>query len=96
MNKHVYNDYRFFCPTAARIDHAGHANLAMKEVDETAALHDAVVKVLDMTDASDTLVIVTGDHSMSMTVNGYATINRNVLGKINQLVTDIKISYIKN
>ncbi len=55
----------------------------MKEVDETVAMHDAVVKVLELTDSSDTLVIVTGDHSISMTVNGYATINRNVLGKIN-------------
>ncbi len=55
--------------------------MPMKELDETVALHDAVIKVLEMTDASDTLVIVTGDHSMSMTVNAYATINSNVLGK---------------
>ena len=59
----------------------------MKEVDETVAMHDAVVKVLELTDASDTLVIVTGDHSISMTVNGYATINRNVLGKIKNVYT---------
>ncbi len=57
----------------------------MKEVDEAAALHDAVVKVLEMTDSSDTLVIVTADHSAALTVNGYASINRNVLGKTKKI-----------
>ncbi len=83
----MFTYINYFYQTAARIDHAAHANLAMKEVDETVALHDAVVKVLEMTDASDTLVIVTGDHSISMTVNGYTTINSNVLGKLNSIVS---------
>ena len=54
----------------ARIDHAHHANLPKRSMEETLAMEEAVEVALQMVDVKDTLVIVTADHSHSVTING--------------------------
>ncbi|CAG7833145.1 unnamed protein product [Allacma fusca] len=54
-----------------RIDHAHHDNLAKIAMEEVAAFDAAIQKALAMTKRSDTLIVVTADHSHAFTINGY-------------------------
>jgi alkaline phosphatase len=66
-----------------RIDHAHHGVNAARAVDETDTFDQAVAAALDMTDAEDTLIIVTADHSHTMTISGYPMRGNPILGKVN-------------
>lgn len=66
---------------AGRIDHAHHAANAYRALADTIALSDAVATARSMTDARDTLVIVTADHSHTLTLGGYAERGNPILGK---------------
>jgi len=55
----------------ARIDHAHHKNLAKRSMEETLGMEEAVEEALKMTNKNDTLIVVTADHSHSVTINGY-------------------------
>lgn len=50
---------------------AHHENRARLALDETLQLHYAVENVLQLADLRDTLIIVTSDHSHTMTIGGY-------------------------
>lgn len=63
-----------------RIDHAHHAGNAARALVDTVALSEAVEAALDKVDLSDTLVIVTADHSHTFTINGYPKRNNPILG----------------
>lgn len=63
-----------------RIDHGHHENRAALALHETAELSDAVTAALELVDLSDTLVLVTADHSHSFTLNGYPVRGNPVLG----------------
>lgn len=65
-----------------RIDHALHAGNAYRALDETITMADAVQAALDATDASDTLIVVTADHSHTMTFSGYPARGNAILGKV--------------
>jgi alkaline phosphatase len=67
---------------AGRIDHAHHGVNAARALGDTAALDDAVQAALDMTDAEDTLIIVTADHSHTLTLAGYPARGNPILGKV--------------
>lgn len=67
---------------AGRIDHAHHGNNAARALHDTIALSDAVARARAMTDAADTLIIVTADHGHVMTIAGYATRGHDILGKV--------------
>lgn len=54
---------------------AHHENRARLALDETLQLHYAVENVVEMADLKDTLIIVTADHSHTMSIGGYAVIN---------------------
>eukprot|EP00058_Branchiostoma_floridae_P012709 XP_002598197.1 hypothetical protein BRAFLDRAFT_69531 [Branchiostoma floridae] len=54
-----------------RIDHAHHASKAVKALEETVVFDDAVKVAKDMLDTSDSLIVVTADHSHTMTFAGY-------------------------
>ncbi|MEZ0231321.1 MAG: alkaline phosphatase [Methylophilaceae bacterium] len=72
----------FLMVEAGRIDHAHHANNAFRALTETVALSDAVKKALEKVDLKDTLVIVTADHSHTMTIGGYPERGNPILGKV--------------
>ena len=65
-----------------RIDHGHHATNAARALGDTAALDEAVSAALDMTDAGETLIIVTADHSHTLTIAGYPVRGNDILGKV--------------
>lgn len=65
-----------------RIDHAHHGTNAARALEDTDAFDQAVGAALNMVDLSETLVIVTADHSHTMTLAGYPRRNNPILGKV--------------
>jgi alkaline phosphatase len=65
-----------------RIDHAHHAGNAYRALADTLALSDAVRVAQQLTDSSDTLIIVTADHSHVFTLAGYAKRGNPILGPV--------------
>jgi alkaline phosphatase len=65
-----------------RIDHAEHEGRAAIALGETLAFNDAVKAVMEMTDPADTLVVVTADHSHTMTIAGYPRRDNPILGVV--------------
>lgn len=65
-----------------RIDHAHHGGNAFRALTDTVALSDAVRTATQMTDAQDTLILVTADHSHVLTFAGYPTRGNPILGKV--------------
>lgn len=63
-----------------RIDHAHHAGNAARALEDTVAFDDAVKAALDLTNAEDTLIVVTADHSHSLSIQGYPKRNNPILG----------------
>nr|CAD7428743.1 unnamed protein product [Timema monikensis] len=62
-----------------RIDHASHYNNAYRVLDETLSLESAVLVALSEVDATETLVVVTSDHSNMLTLGGLATTRGNAI-----------------
>lgn len=62
------------------IDFAHHRGHAAQALRETIRLSDAVNATLAMVDLADTLIIVTSDHSHSMSFNGYGDRKTSILG----------------
>ena len=56
--------------TAGRMDHAHHYNMAARALHEVIQLEESVNVALKLTKASETLIIVTADHSHTMTMGG--------------------------
>jgi len=63
-----------------RVDTAHHDTQARLALDETVEFHKAVEFIRDNTDESDTLIVVTADHSNVLTVGGYMPRGYNILG----------------
>jgi alkaline phosphatase len=63
-----------------RVDHGSHAGNAHRTLSDAAALHEAVQAVVDKVDLNDTLIVVTGDHSHTLTIAGYAKRGNPILG----------------
>jgi alkaline phosphatase len=63
-----------------RIDHGSHAGNAFRTLTDAVALNEAVKMVLEKVDLNDTLVVVTGDHSHTLTIAGYAKRGNPILG----------------
>lgn len=72
----------FLMVEAGRIDHAHHAGNAFRALDETIALSDAVRTAVAMTDAADTLILVTADHAHTMSFVGYPVRGNPILGLV--------------
>ncbi len=72
----------FLMVEAGRIDHAHHAGNAYRALGETVALSDAVQTALTKVDLKNTLVIVTADHSHTLTIAGYPARGTPILGKV--------------
>lgn len=72
----------FLMVEGGRIDHAHHAGNAYRALTDTIAFADAVQVALDDTDAADTLIVVTSDHSHTMTFAGYPQRGNPMLGLV--------------
>ena len=67
---------------AGRIDHGHHDGTAYKALTETQELHETVAWLLTQVDLSETLIVVTADHSHTLTLAGYATRGNPILGDV--------------
>lgn len=74
------NNGYFLFVEGARIDHGHHNSQAHKALDETVQFSKAVQSAIDITDDNDTLIVVTSDHSHTMTISGYPKRGENILG----------------
>ena len=72
----------FLLIEAGRIDHAHHGSNAYRALVDTVALSEAVQWVTDHVDLSDTLILVTADHSHTMTISGYPRRGNPILGLV--------------
>jgi alkaline phosphatase len=63
-----------------RIDHASHESNAYRTLSDGVALNEAVKAVLRKVDLNETLIVVTGDHSHTLTIAGYAKRGNPILG----------------
>lgn len=71
----------FLLVEGGRIDHAHHKNLALAALEETIAMDRAVALAQKMTNAEETLIIVTADHSHTFNINGYPVRGNPITGK---------------
>ena len=63
-----------------RVDHGSHAGNAFRTLSDAMALNEAVKAVLRKVDTNETLIVVTGDHSHTLTIAGYAKRGNPILG----------------
>lgn len=79
----------FLFVEGGRIDHAHHDTLALKALDETAEFDKAIHFAHQHTQRDDTLIVVTSDHSHTMSVAGYSSRKNDIFGINNgQLALD--------
>lgn len=86
MQKEKENGYFLFVE-GGRIDTAHHSGYAKVSLDETRAFSDAIALAQQMTDPSDTLIVVSADHAHTMTYNGYPARGNNIMG-----ISDVSIN----
>jgi alkaline phosphatase len=72
----------FLLVEGGRIDHAHHDNNAARALDETLAMDAAVSRALELTNPTDTLILVTADHSHTLTISGYPPRGNPILGTV--------------
>lgn len=71
----------FLMVESGRIDHAHHAGNAYRALTDAVAMSEAVQAVVEKVDLSETLIIVTADHSHVFTIGGYPKRGNPILGK---------------
>ena len=72
----------FLMVEGGMIDQAHHKNWAKKAFEETLELEKAVKVALELTNEDETLMVVTADHSHSITMNGYPKRGNDILGEV--------------
>lgn len=85
------NGYYLFVE-GGRIDHAHHDTKVKKALDETVQFSEAIQKAVDLTDESDTLIVVTSDHAHTMSYSGYPERGNDILGIAGE--ADDKLPYL--
>ena len=70
----------FLTIESGRIDHALHDNNAYRAAQEGRAFAEAVQRVIDKVDLSETLVIVTTDHSHGIALSSGCALNSDIMG----------------
>ena len=65
-----------------RIDHAHHSGNAYRALTDAIAMSEAVAVAAQMTSSDDTIILVTADHSHTMTFAGYPLRGNAILGKV--------------
>jgi alkaline phosphatase len=82
----------FLLVEGGRIDHGHHAGNAYRALDETIAFADAVQVALARTNPADTLIVVTADHSHTLTISGYPKRGNPILGLVVGALGEDKVS----
>ncbi len=72
----------FLMVEAGRIDHAHHGTNAYRALSDTQELARAVALADELTNDSDTLILVTADHSHVFTIAGYPKVGNPILGLV--------------
>jgi alkaline phosphatase len=72
----------FLMVEGGRIDHAHHMGNAYRALDETREFANAVRAALNAIDNKETLIIVTADHSHTLTISGEPKRGNPILGKV--------------
>ena len=72
----------FLLVEAWLIDHPLHFSTAFRALGDTAALSEAAQWAVDNVDLSETLILVTADHSHTMTISGYPRRGNPILGTV--------------
>lgn len=67
-----------------RIDHGLHAGDAQRALGDAAAFDEAIAKAVAMTDPENTLIIVTADHSHTLSIQGYPDRGNPILGLVRE------------
>jgi alkaline phosphatase len=70
----------FLMVEGGRIDHGHHAGNAFRALTDTIAFAEAVGVAAAETSADDTLIVVTADHSHTLTIGGYPARGNPILG----------------
>ncbi|XP_035665964.1 alkaline phosphatase-like [Branchiostoma floridae] len=73
------NGYFLFVE-GGRIDHGHHKGRATRALTETIEMERAVQRAKELTSSEDTLIIVTADHSHTLTIGGYPMRGRPIIG----------------
>jgi alkaline phosphatase len=81
----------FLMVEGGRIDQAHHYGNAYRALRDTVELSDAVRAAVGKVDLKDTLVIVTADHSHTLTIMGYPARGNNILGLVREVGDDGKL-----
>jgi alkaline phosphatase len=75
----------FLMVEGGRIDHAHHNGNAFRALTDTIELSNAVRTALSKVDLRETLIIVTADHSHTLTIAGYPVRGNNILGLVREV-----------
>ncbi|XP_005176705.2 membrane-bound alkaline phosphatase [Musca domestica] len=87
------NDKGYFLfVEGARIDMAHHSSKAHKSLEDTEEFSRAIELARNMTSEEDTLIVVTSDHSHTMSLNGYPYRRQNIFDFAPSLAAD-KLPY---
>jgi len=78
----------FLMVEAGRIDQAHHYGNAYRALQDTVELSNAVRAAASKVDLDETLIIVTADHSHTMTMMGYPARGNNILGLVREIGGD--------
>ncbi len=81
----------FLMVEGGRIDHAHHEGNAFRALYEAIELSNAVRAAVSKVDLDDTLIIVTADHSHTLTIAGYPARGNNILGLVREVGDDGKV-----
>lgn len=73
------NGYFLFVE-GGRIDHGNHETKAYKALDETIEFHKAIDTAIRSTSSKDTLIVVTADHSHTLSISGFPVRGNDILG----------------
>jgi alkaline phosphatase len=72
----------FLMVEGGRIDHGHHAGNAKRALTETIEFSNAVRTALERTSRADTLIVVTADHSHTLSISGYPKRGNPILGLV--------------
>lgn len=79
----------FLMVEGGRIDHAHHGGNAARALKDTQAFAEAIAAAASMTNAADTLIIVTADHGHTLSMAGYPRRGSDILGLATASLEDL-------